>query len=37
MREDILTKYDLVKYRYPNMTLEQVVDAAIEQGYDVER
>jgi Transglycosylase SLT domain len=36
-REAILTKYNQVKNTYPHMTLQQVVDAAIEQGYKVER
>lgn len=36
-REAILTKYNQVKNTYPNMTLQQVVDAAVGQGYEVER
>lgn len=30
-------KYNQVKETRPNMTLEQVFHAAVEQGYEVER
>lgn len=36
-REAILTKYNQVKSTYPDMTLQQVIDAAVGQGYEVER
>jgi hypothetical protein len=35
-RAAILNKYNQVKNTYPSMTLQQVVDAAIGQGYEVE-